>query len=75
MFSRLIPEDKFPEHFRNMSRDENRGFSQEYEVGLSKHEIYHRVYIRYERWALAIYISQDKWIYNGRFVASDVDTV
>ncbi|KAK9953538.1 hypothetical protein ABG768_017522 [Culter alburnus] len=28
---KLIPEDKFPEHFRNMSRDENRGFSQEYE--------------------------------------------
>ncbi|XP_048011611.1 receptor-type tyrosine-protein phosphatase H-like [Megalobrama amblycephala] len=28
---KLIPADKFPEHFRNMSRDENRGFSQEYE--------------------------------------------
>ncbi|KAI7792528.1 putative receptor-type tyrosine-protein phosphatase H-like [Triplophysa rosa] len=26
-----IPIDKFPEHFRNMSRDENRGFSEEYE--------------------------------------------
>ncbi|XP_067290614.1 receptor-type tyrosine-protein phosphatase H [Pseudorasbora parva] len=28
---RLIPVDKFPENFRNMSRDENRGFSEEYE--------------------------------------------
>ncbi|XP_051737786.1 receptor-type tyrosine-protein phosphatase H-like isoform X4 [Ctenopharyngodon idella] len=28
---KLIPVDKFPEHFRNMSCDENRGFSQEYE--------------------------------------------
>ncbi|XP_077100377.1 receptor-type tyrosine-protein phosphatase H-like isoform X2 [Siphateles boraxobius] len=26
-----IPMDKFPEHFRNMSCDENRGFSEEYE--------------------------------------------
>ncbi|XP_048028346.1 receptor-type tyrosine-protein phosphatase H-like [Megalobrama amblycephala] len=28
---KLIPVDTFPEHFRNMSRDENRGFSQEHE--------------------------------------------
>ncbi|XP_051538698.1 receptor-type tyrosine-protein phosphatase H-like [Myxocyprinus asiaticus] len=26
-----IPLEKFPEHFQNMSRDENRGFSEEYE--------------------------------------------
>ncbi|XP_073720191.1 receptor-type tyrosine-protein phosphatase H isoform X1 [Misgurnus anguillicaudatus] len=26
-----IPMEKFPEHFRNMSRDQNRGFSEEYE--------------------------------------------
>ncbi|XP_016329225.1 receptor-type tyrosine-protein phosphatase H-like [Sinocyclocheilus anshuiensis] len=28
---KLIPLDKFPEHFLNMIRDENRGFSEEYE--------------------------------------------
>uniref|UniRef100_A0A8C1KTA3 protein-tyrosine-phosphatase n=2 Tax=Cyprinus carpio TaxID=7962 RepID=A0A8C1KTA3_CYPCA len=27
----LIPSDKFPEYFQNMSRDDNRGFSEEYE--------------------------------------------
>ncbi|XP_065144043.1 receptor-type tyrosine-protein phosphatase H-like isoform X2 [Paramisgurnus dabryanus] len=26
-----IPMERFPEHFRNMSRDQNRGFSEEYE--------------------------------------------
>ncbi|XDV47148.1 hypothetical protein PO909_016852 [Leuciscus waleckii] len=29
--NRPIPVDKFPEHFQNMSCDENRGFSEEYE--------------------------------------------
>lgn len=36
MFFRPIRIDTFPEHFQNMSRDENRGFSEEYEVSLSK---------------------------------------
>lgn len=39
MFFRLIPSDKFPEYFQNMSRDDNRGFSEEYEVGFIKYEI------------------------------------
>lgn len=35
MFFRPISVDTFPEHFQNMSCDENRGFSEEYEVGLA----------------------------------------
>lgn len=37
MFFRLIPLDTFPEHYQNKSRDENRGFSEEYEVGFIKY--------------------------------------
>ncbi len=37
MFFRPIPLDKFPEYYQNMSRDENRGFSEEYEVGFIKY--------------------------------------
>uniref|UniRef100_A0A8C2FPA7 protein-tyrosine-phosphatase n=1 Tax=Cyprinus carpio TaxID=7962 RepID=A0A8C2FPA7_CYPCA len=39
MFFRPLPLNKFPEHYQNMSRDENRGFSEEYEVGFVKYEI------------------------------------
>ncbi|XP_058621181.1 receptor-type tyrosine-protein phosphatase H isoform X2 [Onychostoma macrolepis] len=41
--NKLIPLDKFSEHYQNMSRDENRGFSEEYEdlssVGIEQSSI------------------------------------